>query len=229
MPVEKISNIIPQVAFPAFSKLQLDVKAYAANFLKGMKLLNLLFIPSYIVIFILAEDIVDVLLGSKWSAIVTPMRILCLVMPLRAFEVLFIPAMNGLGKSNITMLTSGLSLIVMVCAFMIGINWGYIGLCWAWAVGFPIIYFVMIVICINYLNIKVSSLAHAYKAPLISSVCIFMIGIPILNNYQQGIQPLVKIIAYSTASIFLNLVTIYFVDRTLFTILRNVYRNGAMI
>jgi O-antigen/teichoic acid export membrane protein len=53
----------------------IDLKAYAANFLKGLKLLNLIFIPCYIVIFVLAEDIVNVLLGTKWFEIILPIRI----------------------------------------------------------------------------------------------------------------------------------------------------------
>ena len=216
-PVEKMSSIIPQVAFPAFSKMQFDIKTYTANFLKGLKLLNLIFIPSYIAIFVLAEDIVALLLGPKWMEIILPMRILCIIMPFRAFEMLFIPAMNGLGKSNITMLTSGFALVIMVCAFLVGLNWGYVGLCWAWVTGFPIIYFFMISMCIRNLEVNAAAIAQTYKTPVISSIGILMIGILLMNNYQHVMNPLLKITAFLTSSILLYCASVFFLDRQMIT------------
>ena len=166
-PVEKVSYIIPQVAFPAFSKMQYDIKAYSDNYLKGLKLLNLLFFPCYIALFVLAEDIVVVLLGPKWGDIVLPIRILSVIMPLRAFEILFIPAMNGLGKSNVTMLTGALSLGVMVCAFIVGVQWGYIGLCWAWLGGYAVVYSFMVRMSIRHFRMNITDIFRTYLTPLI--------------------------------------------------------------
>jgi len=219
-PVEKMSNVIPQVAFPAFSKMQFDIESYSTNFLKGMKLLNLLFFPCYIAIFYLAEDIVALLLGPKWGEIVLPMKILCLVMPLRALEVLFIPAMNGLGKSSITMLTSGLSLIVMVCAFLVGLNWGYIGLCWAWVGGFSIIYIIMIGMCVKHMHLDTISIAETYKTPFISSIGLLIIGLLLFNNYQDVMHPLLKITTFLTVSVLLYFTAVYFIDRSIIIYLK---------
>lgn len=224
-PVEKISSIIPQVAFPAFSKMQFDIKAYAVNYLRGMKLLNLIFIPCYIVLFVLAEDIVNVLLGEKWRTIVTPMRILCIIMPLRAFEILFIPAMNGLGKSKITMLTSGLSLGVMVCAFLVGLNWGYIGLCWAWVGGFSIIYIFMIFMCLKNMQLDAMAIAETYKTPLMSCLGVLIIGIMLLNDDQHVMHPMLKISAFMIASFLLYIASIYIVDRPAIAYMKNIIAN----
>mgnify|MGYP001184915555 FL=1 len=221
-PVEKMSYVIPQVAFPAFSKLQLDVRAYAENFLKGLKLLNLIFIPCYIMVFVLAEDIVNVLLGPKWVEIISPMRILCIVMPLRAFEVIFIPAMNGLGKSNITMLTSGLSLFIMLCAFLVGLNWGYIGLCWAWVGGFTVIYTIMIGMCVRYLQVNTADIARSYKTPLIASAGVLIMGLLLMNNYQHVIHPLLKITAFLTASLLMYSASVFYIDRPVVAYLKNI-------
>jgi len=219
-PVEKMSYIIPQVAFPAFSKMQFDVEAYADNFLRGLKLLNLIFIPCYIVLFVLAEDIIGVLLGPKWGTVVVPMRILCLIMPLRAFEVLFIPAMNGLGKSNITMLTSGLSLAVMACAFLVGMGWGYIGLCWAWVGGFTIIYAIMIGMCVKNFQMRIADIAQTYITSLISSAGLLIMGVMLMYNHQVMINPILKIMAYLTASILLFAASLFLVDRPIITYLK---------
>jgi len=225
-PVEKMSYIIPQVAFPAFSKMQFDVKAYADNFLRGLKLLNLIFIPCYIVLFVLAEDIIGVLLGPKWSTIVVPMRILCLIMPLRAFEVLFIPAMNGLGKSDITMLTSGLSLAVMACAFLVGLSWGYIGLCWAWVGGFTIIYAIMIGMSVKYFQMGIADIAQTYITSLISSAGLLIMGVMLMYNHQVMINPILKITAYLTAAFLLFTASLFLVDRPIIMYLKGLMTNS---
>lgn len=223
-PIEKMSYIIPQVAFPAFSKMQNDSDAYAAYFIKGLKLLNLIFIPCYIVLFVLADDIVNVLLGPKWIEIILPMRILCIVMPLRAFEVIFIPAMNGLGKSNITMMTSGLSLIIMVCAFLVGLNWGYIGLCWAWICGFTIIYAIMINTCVRNMPLNMTSIFRTYKTPLISCIGLLIVGALLLNNNKNNMSPVLNILVYLTVAIFMYLSSIYFIERPIFMNIKYLYK-----
>ncbi len=112
-PLEKISSIILQVAFPAFSKLQHDMGAFSSHFLKALRILNVITIPCFAGIAILAPYIVHFLLGPKWEQVILPAQILCLVMPLRALDILFTPAMNGLGRSGIVMINSLVSFVIM--------------------------------------------------------------------------------------------------------------------
>lgn len=221
-PLEKISGIIPQVAFPAFSKLQDNASAFAANYLKGLKFLNLIVFPGYVSLIMLAPDIVHVLLGAKWQSIVEPMRILCLIMPFRAIDVLFIPAMNGLGKSHINTLTSALSLFVMICSFLIGLRWGYIGLCWAWVVGFTIIYVFMVYINLKHLEVSFRSFIHSYTTAAISSCAILLISLVLLNRVTGMLHPLAKIIAVLAASFCVYLFMIYLIDKPIFQELRSI-------
>jgi len=197
------------------------LQTYAANFLRGLKLLNITFIPCYIILIVLAEDIVILLLGYRWSEIVLPMRILCVVMPLRAFEVLFIPAMNGLGKSKTTMLTSGFSLIVMMTSFVIGRNWGYIGLCWAWVVGYPILYLFMIIICMRSLELDMRAIVETYRTPVVSSLGILIVGIISLKYNTYVYYPIIKITAFLTVAIILYFATMLYFDKQVYILLKN--------
>lgn len=221
-PLEKISGIIPQVAFPAFSKLQDNAGAFATNYLKGLKFLNLIVFPGYVSLIMLAPDIVHVLLGAKWQNIVEPMRILCLIMPLRAIDVLFIPAMNGLGKSHINALTSGVSLFVMICSFLIGLRWGYIGLCWAWVSGFTVIYLFMVYISLKYLEVTFRSFIHSYTTAAISSCAIIVIYLILFSSLNGMLHPLTKVVAVLAASFCVYLFMIYLIDKPIFQELRSI-------
>ena len=224
-PLEKISGIVPQVAFPAFSKLQSNASAFAANYLKGLKFLNLIVFPGYASLIILAPDIVHILLGPKWYIIIEPMRILCLIMPLRAIDVLFIPAMNGLGKSHINTLTGAFSFFVMICSFLIGLKWGYIGLCWAWVAGFTIIYIFMVIVSMVSLKISVETFISSYKAALIGSLAIAIPSVIILYSFDIGILPLTKIIIVLALSLCVYLVTIYWTDKKILIELKGILNN----
>lgn len=221
-PVEKISNIIPEIAFTAFSKMQFDRNLFSANFLKGLKLLNIIIIPSYICIFVLAEDIVRILLGPKWDEIILPMRILCLIMPLRAIDMLFLPAMNGLGKSNIAMILTAISLLIMTLSFLVGINWGYIGLCFAWVGGFTIIYLITISICIRNLEMTATAIVRAYKTSLISSLTILLMGFIVLNWDQNIMHPALKIVAFLALSIFFYTAALFYIDKPVIIYFKNI-------
>ena len=224
-PVEKMSSIIPQVAFSAFSKMQYDMNSCADNFLKSLKLLNMVFIPCYITIFVLAEDIVITLLGPKWDEIILPIRILCIIMPFRAIEMLILPAMNGLGKSNIAMKISGYSLIILTISFLIGIKWGYIGLSWAWVGGYALTYIIIIRMCIRHIKVDVSSIALTYIIPSISSTGLFITGYMMLYSYNLIMHPLLKITAYLTTSVLLYSFMLFLIDRPTMIYLKSLMAN----
>jgi len=161
-----------------------------------------------------------VLLGPKWGDIVLPIRILSVIMPLRAFEILFIPAMNGLGKSNVTMLTGALSLGVMVCAFIVGVQWGYIGLCWAWLGGYAVVYSFMVRMSIRHFRMNITDIFRTYLTPLISSLGLFVTGIWAMQNHQLGMHPLLTIAVYLSASVILYFAVLFFVDRPILSYLK---------
>lgn len=212
-PLEKISGILPQVAFPAFSKLQGDVEKLAIYFLKGLKLLNLILIPSYIGIAILAPDIVRVLLGQKWESLVEPIRILSLIMPLRAMDILFIPGMNGLGKSKINALMHGFAMLVMSCSFIVGVKWGYIGLCWAWVIGFTVVYIFMVGLCCRYFLITFRAFLSSYTTPLICGIAAAISSFFVLKGFGDTSHTLGKMLIIVVVSFLSTLVTVCCIDR----------------
>jgi O-antigen/teichoic acid export membrane protein len=199
------------------------MKAYSASFIKGVKILNLIFVPCYVIYFILAEDIVKVLLGQKWTEIIEPIRILCLVMPLRSFEILFIPAMNGLGKSGIIMMTSGFTLVTMVCAFLVGLHWGYTGLCWAWVAGFTLVFTVIIGICLKNLQVDIAELAQTYKTPIVLSLGLLIMGVMLMGTDQNVMSPLLRITVFLIGSIILYGISIWYFEKPMIMNMKSMY------
>jgi len=79
-PVTLLSQVIDKVFFPALAKIQNEPKRLITAYRRSIALTALLILPVSMTIFILAPEIIHVLLGSKWNGVVIPFQILSLSM-----------------------------------------------------------------------------------------------------------------------------------------------------
>lgn len=136
------SKFVPplnEVAFPAYARLQDDMPTLTASFLKAVRLIMLVTAPLYFGLAVVAGDLVDVVLGAKWTAMAPLVSVLALAMPALTLHILFAPALNAVGQPRITMQASLLGAVVMSLAFFAAVPWGAAGLAWAWVVAFPVV------------------------------------------------------------------------------------------
>jgi len=139
LPVQKLSAVINQVAFPAFAKSQHSPLAVSQNLLKSMRVLGFVAFPVLWGISSIAPEIVAVLLGPKWEAAVVPLQVLPLVMPLNLISSFLNTAFQGIGRGGVVFMNVLTACLVMPAAFWAGANWGLLGLCIAWVLGFPLV------------------------------------------------------------------------------------------
>lgn len=139
LPVQRMSAIVNDVAFPAFARIQQDMKAAAEYLLKALRLLGFVSIPVLWGISSIAPEIVVVLLGPKWKSAIFPLQVLPLVMPLTLISPVMNTAFQGIGLGRIVLLNVATAAIVMPAAFWIGASWGLHGLCFAWLLAFPLV------------------------------------------------------------------------------------------
>ncbi len=137
-----------EVAFPAYARMQHDKKALAAGFLKTAKLILFIACPLYIGMAATAEPFVAVIMGDKWLEGIPYVQILALSMPFMTLQIIFTPALNALGKPNLTARNSMFGAVLMPITFLFGIQYGAIGLAWGWLIAFPIL------LCFTYYNAK---------------------------------------------------------------------------
>lgn len=128
-----------EVAFPAYARMQHDKEALAAGFLKAAKLILFIACPLYIGMSATAEPFVAVIMGDKWLEGIPYVQILALSMPFMTLQIIFTPALNALGKPNLTARNSMFGAVLMPITFLFGIQYGAIGLAWGWLIAFPIL------------------------------------------------------------------------------------------
>ncbi|TWI63021.1 O-antigen/teichoic acid export membrane protein [Pseudoduganella lurida] len=139
LPVQRVSGILNQVAFPALARYQHDHAAIARQLLRAFELVSLLAFPLLWGMASTASDIVLVFLGGHWAEAILPLRVLCLIMPFRTV-VQFLPAVtDAVGRPGIALQNGIVACTLMPLAFWCGTHWGIFGVAMAWALVYPVV------------------------------------------------------------------------------------------
>lgn len=136
------SKFVPplnDVAFPTYARVQDDPETLARFFLKSVRLIMLLTTPMHIGLAVVAGPLVSVVLGEKWAPLAPLASILALAMPAYTLHILFAPALNAVGQPGVNMKASLFGAALMPIAFLVGIQWGAVGLAISWVIAFPLI------------------------------------------------------------------------------------------
>ena len=109
----EITDVIYQVTFPAYSKIQDQFQALKDSYLKSLQVLSLIIIPCAGAVFILAPEIVKIFLGQKWLSIISPLRILSLLGMVCVFNSPLSSMILVKRKQNIGLFFSFIQLIIL--------------------------------------------------------------------------------------------------------------------
>ena len=87
--------------------------------------------------------------------------LLALAMPFMTIQVMFPPVCNALGRPGLNTLISAVGAIMMPTAFLIGIQFGAIGLAWVWLLVYPLFTVATIFIAGKPLGLRLTDVAIA--------------------------------------------------------------------
>jgi PST family polysaccharide transporter len=76
MPSNLLGNALDKALFPAMSKVQTQPEKLAKAYLAGVGMISMFAIPTSVLLVLLANEIVVLLLGADWLAVVKPLQIL---------------------------------------------------------------------------------------------------------------------------------------------------------
>lgn len=128
-----------EVAFPAYSRIKNDPAAVRRGLIKTIRLLMLVAAPFYCGLAVTAAPIVETLFGMKWIGMVPYIQLIALALIFMTVQILFAPVNSALGKPSVSTRAALCGAILFPAAFLIGAQWGLIGMAWAWLVAAPLL------------------------------------------------------------------------------------------
>jgi O-antigen/teichoic acid export membrane protein len=161
LPTQRVLGIINQVAFPTFSRMQNDVRKVGENVLLGIRILSFFAFPLMWGISSIAQEIVEVILGPKWASSAIPLQVLGLIMPLRMMNNFVPAAIQGMGRSDILLRNAIWASVILPLTFLIGVNWGLLGISLTWLVASPLLFLQSMLRILPVLGLRMSQLIKA--------------------------------------------------------------------
>lgn len=139
MPINKVMSIVNQIALPALAKTSRErPEAQGDELLAGLRLLAYVIFPCLWGIAAIAPWLVPALLGEKWLAAILPLQIVALALPMRVVSNFISTATVSFGRPDIEVKDKLTSAVVFPVSFLIGVQYGVIGLASAWCAALPI-------------------------------------------------------------------------------------------
>jgi len=170
LPMIQFSMPLRSIMIPALSRLQDEPKQYRRFFLQVLSAILLITIPMVTFLFVSADEIVNIILGSQWAAAITAFRYLAPAAFLSAIS--FVPGWLFIttGRTGAQFRWALLSTPVTVIGFLIGVNWGINGV----AASFSITYSAMFVLYIYWATrespVRFHDIIQAVEVPVCGSL-----------------------------------------------------------
>lgn len=134
LPINQINVPFGDIVVPALSRLQGDSRQFRDFYLRSLRGLCTLVVPIVVMSFFLAEDVVLLLLGPKWSPVARVFQ--CLAPAALVTAISSAPAWLCIstGRARHLLHSSLVSAPVCVSGFLIGIRWGVTGVALSFSV-----------------------------------------------------------------------------------------------
>ncbi|MDJ0710568.1 MAG: lipopolysaccharide biosynthesis protein [Woeseiaceae bacterium] len=185
LPINKIAGLITSVAFPAFSKIHLDLQAVRSYLLKAVRMMSLFAFPVFFGMSSVAHSAVVLFLGDKWLGAIVPLQILAIVMPVRMISTVVPPVLWGIGQPRTSAGNFFIASIIMVPAFVIGAGYGPVGLAMAWALAYPVVFFIKMLRTTNSVDMSIWTLLGGMLRPALASAGMYA-AVVVAKPYVVG-------------------------------------------
>lgn len=152
-PSTVFASIVGSVLFPAFSRLQDDREQLAIGFRRALFTNALVLLPASALLFVLAPEVIRILMGPGWGEAVLPFQILTVTMLMRTTQKLGGLVASAAGAINGVAIAYLIYMAFVIGGAAISIRWGIPGV----AISTGIAITVVSALC-SYLTMRVSSL-----------------------------------------------------------------------
>ena len=201
---------INEVAFPAYAELHKAGRALAPYFLRTARTVMLVVAPIYVGLSLTAEAAVLTLFGAKWAEMAPFVAGLALAMPFFAMQIICSPTTNAIGRPRIYLTTALAGAILFPSVFLIGIDFGPMGLVHAWWIAAPALLAVTLALTLPAIGARLRDLLAAL-APVAAACAVMAVVVLALRGLVDEWPPLAQLAALAASGAAAYALTLWFV------------------
>jgi PST family polysaccharide transporter len=207
-PLENISAIVSRVMFPYYSRMQDNNTDFRNSYLKIINSIALITFPMMLWLMTSSKIFVLVLLGDKWSHVII---LLIILAPVGLVQSIYTPAgviFQSKGRTDWWFRWGLITAVLTLSAFVIGLNWGTIGVAIAYLIVTVITFYPGLAIPFKLIDLKVliflKSLSTTFFISLFVSVIIFFINYLLVVYLSNVLTLLTSVITYLTLYLLIS-------------------------
>jgi len=135
VPVDAVLSVSRNVLFPAFARIQDDDEAIAAGFVRSCASVAVLFFPLGAGMAVVSGPFVRVILGTRWLPSVPVLAIFGVIAMINAVSNTTSVLFQAKGRTDLQLRWGVPNGLILLVAYLIGAQWGFVGVAWAFLVG----------------------------------------------------------------------------------------------
>ncbi len=178
-PLENLTNVIAQVAFPAFSQIQDDKKMISEAYTKAARFIACMAFPIMMGLFIIAPEFIETFLGPQWQRSVFLVQILSVAGLVESIGSLNGTIYKARGRTEIQFRMGLIFSILYFSAFIIGLRWDIEGVAFGYALTSLLVTYPSMIVVFKLIDLDFThflrQLRNIFLASLFMSVVLFCV------------------------------------------------------
>jgi PST family polysaccharide transporter len=192
LPITQIRGPLSSVAIPSLSHIQNDPIRFKRYYIRLITLISFITMPLMVFLFICAEQVIDLVLGSKWSGAIDIFKVLSIAAFIQPVVSTAGLVLVSLGQSKRYLTIGAINSTITVISFVVGVPWGAIGV----AVAYTIATYVLIVptlwYCFRRSPVSIRNFFSAISRPVSASIIMGFV-ILIVHLYLTNVADIVSV------------------------------------
>jgi O-antigen/teichoic acid export membrane protein len=182
------------VVFPAFSTIQDRPNELRKGFLASVRLVELIAVPISLGLFIAADPIVRVVFGEQWLDAIPVLRVLAIYAWVYSLGYHVGGFYKAIGRPDILLKLSILTLIIIIPALLIGARWGIIGVAVGHLIAILLRRTISLWIATRFVNVTIMDILGELKSSLLAALV--MVPVALAASYlTAGLNPFLQLIS----------------------------------
>jgi len=211
-PLRRISAVIGRVMFPVYAKMQDDTDRFRNAYLKVAGAIALVTFPMMFGLWAVVEPLVLAVFGIQWKPVILLLMILAPVGMIQSIGTTVGAIYQAKGRTD-WMFRWGIAAgVLIIFAFIIGLQWGIVGVATAYAIASLILVYPNFAIPFRLINLRVGDLWIGIRRTFMSSLFMMLtlLGVraflpaEISVRWQLTLLISVGCIAYASYSLIIN-------------------------
>jgi len=189
IPTDNLNSAAGEVAFSALSRLQGDPGRFKNYFLKGYSVLLAMTLPITVACALFANDMIFVLLGSKWTAAAGIFRLLAPTIMVYAMINPLFWLLCSLGLVGRSLKLGVIIAPIMIASYVIGLPYGPRGVAFAYSAVMLLLVIPVIACSVHGTVISLRDILLTVSRPLAASLVAGGLAFGIRSIYAQSLPP----------------------------------------